>query len=199
MSSSRGRGRPRSQEGVDRREAIITEARRQFSQKGFAGTSVRGIGREVGVDPSLIHHYFGDKQGLLVAVLDLPVDAPAKLAEVLTGPEDGLAERVIRTFLESWDGHRPAFAALVRSNLGESATDMPVVGFLDGVLIERVAQRLEGDLLRLRADLFASAVLGLGISRYVLQLEPLASASPAQVAALHGPALQRLVEQSAHP
>ena len=101
----RRRGRP------DTRAAILAAAREQFSASGFSGTSVRAVARGAGVDPALVHHYFGTKDQLFAASLELPMDptliAPALLADGL----DGLGERLVRTFLGIWDDIRRLFAA----------------------------------------------------------------------------------------
>ena len=52
---------------------------------GFAGTSVRAIAAEAGVDPALVHHYFGTKDDLFLAALELPVDPREVLAPAIAG------------------------------------------------------------------------------------------------------------------
>ncbi|HYN18523.1 MAG TPA: hypothetical protein VEY96_10610 [Actinomycetes bacterium] len=44
---------------------------------------------------------------------------------------------------------------------------------------------------RLRATLVGSQLIGLAMARYIIKVEPLASAPPAQVVAAIGPTLQR--------
>lgn len=191
--TGRPRGRPRTQDDTDRRGQLLAEARRQFAARGFAAASVRSIAREVGVDPSLIHHYFGDKQQLLVASLDLPVDPPARIRTVLQGGLADLGQRIILTFLDTWDPHREAFATLIRTNSSD-AHGGPARGLVDDVLVSGLAERLAGPDARLRAAQIGSMVLGLGMMRYVLQVEPLASASAQDVAQSHGAAVQWLVD-----
>ena len=50
----------------DTRGEIITAARQAFAANGFDRTSLRSIARSAGVDPALIHHYFGDKDALFI-------------------------------------------------------------------------------------------------------------------------------------
>lgn len=188
----RTRGRPRSDDAADRRAVLLDVARRHFAEKGFAGASLRGIAREAGVDASLVSHYFGDKQSLLVATLELPVDPAAKVAEVLDGPLEDLGERLVRMFVTTWDDHREAFATLVRTTLsGQDVAGTPVLQLVNAVVVDGLTQRLDGD--RLRAATVASQVLGLGVARYVAQLEPLASADVEDVVALHGRAIQSVL------
>jgi AcrR family transcriptional regulator len=47
------------------RARILDAGERAFCEQGFFGISIRQIAREVGVHPTLIGHYFGDKKGLL--------------------------------------------------------------------------------------------------------------------------------------
>jgi AcrR family transcriptional regulator len=188
------RGRPATGDATDRRAALVSAARRQFADRGFTGASLRSIAQEAGVDASLVSHYFGDKQALLVATLDLPVDPAAQVRAVLDGPSEGLGERLVRAFVTTWDPHAQVFATLVRTAVaGDLATS--VVGtLLRSVVVEGLADRLDGEQVELRATLVASAVLGLGVARYVARLEPLASTPADDVARLHGPAVQSLVE-----
>lgn len=56
---------PRRQQAEERREQILDSALRVFSQKGFAGASMRDIARECGITEGLIYHYFESKDQLL--------------------------------------------------------------------------------------------------------------------------------------
>jgi AcrR family transcriptional regulator len=78
MASARTRSTPRRRpgrplrrpddEGVRRR--LLATAARLFAQRGSAGVGLREIARRADVTPGMISYYFGDKQGLLLAVLD---------------------------------------------------------------------------------------------------------------------------------
>ena len=48
----------------DTKEAILAAARHAFAENGFDGTSIRNIAANAGVDPALVHHYFGPKDQL---------------------------------------------------------------------------------------------------------------------------------------
>jgi AcrR family transcriptional regulator len=61
----------------DTRAEIVDAARAAFAERGYDGASLRGIARDAGVDPSLVHHYFDGKAALFVAALDLPADPRA--------------------------------------------------------------------------------------------------------------------------
>jgi AcrR family transcriptional regulator len=55
---------PRRQQAEERREQILDAALHSFSQKGFAGASIRDIAREAGITEGLIYHYFESKEKL---------------------------------------------------------------------------------------------------------------------------------------
>ncbi|MGZ4460469.1 MAG: TetR/AcrR family transcriptional regulator, partial [Nocardioidaceae bacterium] len=97
---SRGR-RPGS---PDTRAAILDAARGLFASGGFSGTSVRAVAAKAGVDPALVHHYFGTKEDLFVAALALPIDLRDVLAGVAaSGEPEQVAERLLRVFFSVWD------------------------------------------------------------------------------------------------
>lgn len=50
----------------DAREAILAAARTAFARDGYS-TSLRGIARDAGVDPALVHHYFPGRAQLFTA------------------------------------------------------------------------------------------------------------------------------------
>ncbi|MGF1675225.1 MAG: TetR/AcrR family transcriptional regulator [Rivularia sp. (in: cyanobacteria)] len=54
---------------IDTKEQILNVAERQFAQKGYAGTTLRGVIKEAGVNIAAVHYHFGSKEELFVAVL----------------------------------------------------------------------------------------------------------------------------------
>ncbi|MEO1375752.1 MAG: TetR/AcrR family transcriptional regulator [Cyanobacteria bacterium J06635_10] len=54
---------------IDTKEQILNVAERQFGEKGFAGTTLRGVIREAGVNIAAVHYHFGSKEELFVAVV----------------------------------------------------------------------------------------------------------------------------------
>jgi AcrR family transcriptional regulator len=173
---------------------VLAAARDCFAERGFEGTTIRAIASAAGVDPALVHHYFGSKEDLFVAAVEAPVDPADLLPEVLAGGPDALGENVVRLFLRVWDGPmQPAGLALVRSATGSERR----ARLLREFLVARVLRRVVGTLdlppaeREARGALVASQLAGLMLTRYVLRLEPLASASPESLVAAVGPTLQR--------
>ena len=192
---SRGRGRPAGGTTGDTRAAILAAARSQFAARGFKGASMRSIAGEAGVDASLISHYFGDKSQLMVATMQLPVNPIEKIAGVVAGGPDGMAERLVRTFLNAWDPHREVFSTLVRTTLGGGDTEAPMLQLARSVLIAKLLEVLEGDDRELRATLIASHIIGMATLRYVAKLEPLADAPIEDVVAAYAPSMQLLISR----
>ena len=178
------------------RTAVLTAAKRAFGAQGYGATSVRAVAREAGVDPSLVLHFFGSKDGLFEAALELPFD-PSGLVPVLLagGPVEELGERVVRTFVGTWDalpGQGPMLAML-RSAVSHEDSAERLRSLLLRVMFRPVARgagAADGEV-DARAALLASQVVGLAFARYVLQLEPLASASADELVPLLAPTLQR--------
>ena len=175
------------------RAAVLAAAREAFGMQGYGATSVRAVARTAGVDPSLVLHYFGSKDGLFAAAIELPVDPAEVVAGLLAGGADGLGERIVRTFLAVWDaspGQGPMLAMLRSAVSHEDAAAM-LRELLLRVMLRPLAVGAGGDDPDLRAALLASQVAGLAITRYVLRLEPVTSASADELAPLLGPTLQR--------
>ena len=173
------------------REEILAAARSRFATDGYDGATIRGIAASAGVDPGLVRHYFGSKEHLFVESMEFPVD-PAVMVKQLIGPGlDGAGERLVRFFLETWDAPDTPFVALLRSvTTNEQAAEM-LRQFLTREVVGRVAASLDLDRPELRASLAASHLVGLAFVRYVVRLEPVASADRETLVAQVGPTIQR--------
>ena len=184
------RGRRRG--SPDTRAVILDAARSLFAQHGFSGTSVRAVAGAAGVDPALVHHYFGSKDDLFVASLSLPVD-PRTVFEVVAaqGP-DGAGERLLRGFLSVWDdpGLQPSMVGFARGLLDPSASELVKNGFLE-VVIKPLGEALGIDDPGKRMPLVASQMIGIVMFRYLVHVEPLASMSADEVVAVYAPTIQR--------
>ena len=174
------------------RAAILDAARSAFATAGFAGTTIRAVASAAGVDPALVHHYFGSKDALFLAALELPVDPREVLAPVVAGGIEQAGERFLTAFLSVWDDpeHQPALLAVARSVLDPSATRLLSQGFLPVVVLP-IGHALGIDRPEHRMPLVASQVMGLILMRYVLAVEPLASMPAADVVTVYGPTIQR--------
>ena len=184
------------------RQAILEVAREEFARRGLDATTVRQIAGRAGVDPAMIAHHFGSKQQLFLAALQVPFDPAVEIAQVLAGPRDELAARLLTRMLQVWDSPAGAGAvAAVRTAVQRDET----AGMIRDLALSRVLgplmETLEGSSEeRLwRANLVASQLVGLIFTRYVLRLEPLASAAPVQVVASVAPTVQRYLTGEVEP
>jgi AcrR family transcriptional regulator len=182
----------------DTREAILAAAREAFAERGYDGASIRAIATSAGVDPALVHHYFGTKDQLFNAIVRPPID-PAELIPKIVGggPVDALGERLVTTFMSVWEHpvSGPAFEALLRGAFASRISAKLVREFFAIQIMRRAILNLgevvDPATVPLRANLVASQLFGLATIRYILKFEPLASAPREAVVAAVAPNLQR--------
>ncbi|MCP2299402.1 transcriptional regulator, TetR family [Nocardia amikacinitolerans] len=175
------------------REAILAAARARFAEAGFDKTSIRAVAADAGVDPALVHHYFGTKQQLFGAVVELPVDPEVILSVMESAPLDQLGPTILGAVVGVWDSPAgPGIVAAVRSILTGSD---PVLArtFILEVVLERVRKRIATpeDDGHARVALAASQMMGVLVARKIIGVEPLASMPIDELVAAVGPTLQR--------
>ena len=175
----------------DTRAEVLAAARASFAEKGFRGTTIRAVAAAAGVDPALVHHYFGSKDDLFLAALEMPVDPRELLAPVMAQGPEGAGERLLRTFLSVWDDPdiQVQLLAVVRSVLTEDGGRLLKDGFIP-VVVGPVLAQLVKDRPEVRIPLVASQVVGLIVTRYLLALPPMAEMPAEDVVARIGPVLQ---------
>ncbi|MEU7801208.1 TetR family transcriptional regulator [Micromonospora arborensis] len=176
------------------REAILDAARTAFAERGFDAASIRAIAGTAEVDPALVHHYFGSKDQLFLAAMNLPLDPGQLVPKMLAGDRDGVGERMVRIFLGVWDSPAgSAGVALLRSAVSNEWTARLLREFITTQVLRRVLEQLDVDpaQLPLRGSLVATQMIGLAMMRHVVRLEPVASADPETLAAAIGPTIQR--------
>jgi AcrR family transcriptional regulator len=175
------------------REAILDAARRAFAEQGYQQATIRGVADLAGVDPALVHHYFGTKQDLFVAAVELPVNPVEQLMAVLADEPDRIGQRIVEVFLSVWDhaADRSPLLALIRSAVGDERAAAMLREFITEEVLGQLARRLGSPDARLRATLVGSQLIGLAMARYIIRVEPLASAPAAELAAAVGPTVQR--------
>lgn len=186
------RRRGRRPGGSDTRAQLLAAAQAEFAERGYDGATVRRIAERAGVDAAMVNHWFGGKDSLFTAALDIPVDPATLIAEVVPGDRDRLGERIVHRFVTLWDATGGApLATLVRSVASHEAAARLMRDFVARIVLTRVVRPVAPDRPELRAALCGSQLIGLGMARYVLRLEPLASADPATVVTAIAPTMQR--------
>ncbi len=187
------RRRGRRPAGEDTRGAILSAALSEFAVRGYDGTTLRGIARAAGVDARLVHHYFDGKEDVFVAAMELPA-RPQDIVPLIVGPGlDGVGERLVRFFFEVWDtpSGRERIVALLASVVSSPQGAALIREFLARELFGRIATALKLDDAQLRAGLVASQMVGVALARYVVLLEPLASADVEELVPHLAPTIQR--------
>jgi AcrR family transcriptional regulator len=177
----------------DTRDQILAVARRRFATRGYDATSLRGIATDAKVDPALLIHYFGTKQGLFTAATGLP----AGLSEVFAGQQDrtlrDFAESLARSYLGFVDSDqsRNAILALVRSAVSNENAAAMLREFLAAELLPVIASRTGRENAPLRASLAAAQLMGVAMLRHVVRLDPVARATPDEIVALVAPVIEQ--------
>jgi AcrR family transcriptional regulator len=194
--SAEQRGRGRRPGGPDTRGQILGAARKSFADKGFGATTIRAVAADAGVDPALVHHYFGSKDDLFLAALEIPVDPRALVPEVFAAGVPGSGERLLRLFLSVWeDPHaRLPLLALLRAGLGQEGPESLLQQGILRMVLAPLRRALPPEEADRRVQLVMSQMSGLVLTRYLLALEPLASMPVEEVVAWVAPTLQRYLD-----
>ncbi|MER6435568.1 MULTISPECIES: TetR family transcriptional regulator [unclassified Streptomyces] len=181
-AAPRRRGRPsrtQTQAAPATRDRILDAARGEFSERGYEKTSVRGIAKAAGVDSALVHHYFGTKEQVFEAAVEVAF-APALAAPtaVEDGPLDGIGERLTRFIFGVWENPatRAPLLAIIRSAVNNETAAAVFRRLIAAQLLRRIAQRVDLPDAEIRAELAAAQLVGVAMLRYVIKVEPLASA-----------------------
>ncbi|AKK28233.1 TetR family transcriptional regulator [Mycobacterium sp. EPa45] len=184
-------GRPRGTS--DTRERILVNARELFARNGIDKTSIRSIAAAAGVDSALVHHYFGTKEQLFAAAINIPIDPMTILVPLRDTPVEELGHVLPSILLPLWDSEMgTGLIATMRSLLAGSDISL-VRSFLQEVITGEVAPRVDNPAGsgRLRVQFVASQLVGVVMARYIIGLEPFASLPPQQIAETIAPTLQR--------
>ncbi|WP_224292103.1 TetR/AcrR family transcriptional regulator [Streptomyces olivaceus] len=192
-ATTRRRGRPPRTESAGTRDRILTTAREEFSERGYEKTSVRGIAKAAGVDPALVHHYFGTKEQVFAAAVEVAfapaLEAPGAIAD---GPLAEVGERLTRFILGVWENPatRTPLLAILRSAVNNETAAAVFRRLIADQVLHRVAAQLDLPDAELRVELAAAQLVGCAMLRYVVKLEPLASADAEQIVARLAPVVQ---------
>ncbi len=182
------------------RQAILRSAQQQFLARGYDGTTIRSVAAAAGVDPALVHHYFGSKDQLLLAALQDMGQIEQAAPELLAGGVAGLGERVIRATFEVYETtYRPMWGALiglVRTAIASEVAALQLREGLAGGGLVRLVQALNQPQPELRAALLATELFGVAFARYVVRLEPIASADVDSIVAWYAPTIQRYLSEA---
>jgi AcrR family transcriptional regulator len=142
-----GRRSPAKRDAAKTRGKILDAATREFSKNGLSGARVDAICRAARVNPRMIYHYFSDKTGLYIAVLENVLSelrtAEMKLDFDHTPPDHGIAQ--LFEFIHAHFGAHPELmnllsgenllrAQFLRRSRNVQTISSPLLGLIDKLL-----------------------------------------------------------------
>jgi AcrR family transcriptional regulator len=177
------------------RQAILDAARTRFASDGFTATTIRRVAADAGVDAALVMQFFRSKNELFAAVMSISPEVLARLSTAFDGPGEHLGERVVRAFVDVWEGDpkdsEPLMAmlrgAIVHEQAGEQLRE-----FIQARLLDAVGPRADSEA-ALRTGLASSMLVGIVVGRRIVAVPILANADTETLVALVAPAIQNVL------
>lgn len=200
VMTAQEKARPKARRGrrpgtISTRQAVLHAARARFATDGFAATTIRRVAADAGVDASQVMQFYRSKDELFAAVMAVPASALTRFDTAFEGPDEHLGERVVRAYLEAWEG-TPAesqpLMAMLRGAIGNEQACAQLRDFLQSRLLHGTRGRSEDDA-TLRAGLAASMLVGIITSRQIIGVPVLAAAQTEQIVAAVAPAIQQIL------
>ncbi len=125
-------------------EAILEAARTQFAEHGYRGATIRAIAAKAGVDPALVHHFYGTKEALFAAAMRLPIVPSQVLGAALEAGRDApaLGEHIVRTALTLWESDelKDTFLGLFKSAATSESAAVMLREFLADSILGTIAR-----------------------------------------------------------
>ena len=153
------------------------------------------MARGADVDPALVYHYFGSKEGLLDAATNPPQKWLESVAKVWTTPIEQLGAALITLLLASWadDEIGPTLRAILQTAAHEPSTREKLRRVVEGSLMGVSGLGSDERDRLVRSGLISSQMMGFALMRYVWKIEPIASMTDAEAIAAITPNLQHYV------
>jgi AcrR family transcriptional regulator len=171
-------------------DQVLSAARQLFAERGFQATTIRAVAAAAQVNPALVHHYFGDKEQLFQAAMDLPVPPAVLISQITAGPRAEIAERLVRTFLRIWrdpvSGQR--MLGIVRAAATTEQGAIMLRRFAQDVMLARLPAALGVPKERVAAA--AAHLVGVAFAMLIARVEPLASMTDDELVTLLVPAIR---------
>ncbi|WP_203843668.1 TetR/AcrR family transcriptional regulator [Winogradskya humida] len=176
------------------RQAVLQAARARFAGDGFAATTIRRIATDAGVDPSQVMQFFGSKDELFATVMAIPPSALHRFDTAFEGPGEHLGERVVRAYLEAWEGpaeESEPLMAMLRGAIVNQHANTQLRDFIQSRLTHGMHGR--GDEAILRAGLAAAMLVGIITSQRIIGVPALVATDKETLVRTIGPAIQQLL------
>lgn len=166
---------------------ILDAARARFAVDGYAKATIRAIAADAEIDPSMVMRYFGSKDGLFAAAVQIDLDLP----DLAAAPPEAMGELLVRRFLAIWEGRENTVLLIL---LRSSITDDKVADRFRAIFAEQVLPAVlrfgdPADAPR-RGGLVVTQLLGIALCRYILRLPPVVEMRPDQLIADVSPVIQ---------
>lgn len=180
----------------DVRDAVLDAARAAFHSRGYARTTVKGVAAMAGVAPSVVSKYYANKESMFAAAMRLPFDPASSVPTLLAPGLDGMGERLVRATFEVFkdESTREDLLALFQAGNSAGKAAASLREFLEESIVDRVADLVGIPDARMRSALISSHLIGLAAIRYIVRLEPLASAPEEQIVRIYAPLIQDLLD-----
>jgi AcrR family transcriptional regulator len=171
------------------RTRILNAAREMLADRGYEATTIRAVANAAGIDPSMVMRYYGNKEGLFAAAVNVDLLLPSA-ADL---PVAKLGELFARHVVARWEGElSDEFIRLLLRSAGTNAGaaeqfrnifEQQIVTFVGSVAGD-------GPEARRRAAMLSSQVLGLCYCRYILELPAVVELDTETIVASLAPVLQ---------
>jgi AcrR family transcriptional regulator len=188
---------PRDERGV-LAARILAAAREAFADTGLAGTTIRAVARDADVDPALVYHYFGSKEGLLEAATTPPQRWLESVAKTWTTPVPDIGTALLRLMLDTWADEEigPVLRAVLQTAAHDPGTRKKLRNVVEGSLMGVSQLGTDEHDRKVRSGLIASQIMGLAMMRYIWKIEPLATMSEDEILAAVAPNLQHYIQSN---
>jgi AcrR family transcriptional regulator len=180
------------------RQTVLDAARARFANDGFAATTMRLVAADAGVDVSQVMQFSRSKDELFAAVMNIPNSALERMNMVFEGPKNDLGERVVRAFLQAWDGapeESVPLMAMLRGAMVNEPARHQLRDYIESRLLTRASKRIGPDV-RLRGGMALSMLMGLVVSRQITGVPVLARVDRDTLVAIVAPAIQQVLVPS---
>ena len=178
-SANAAAGPKRRRDPVASRAAILSAARSEFAEQGYAGATIRGIAHRAGVTHGLVMLHFKSKEQLFLAA----VPGHRDLADVVAGDPSLLPERVAAAYVERIEKGTAGdpLVALLRSAASNAAAATRLYAAMLENSITLYRDLLPGDDPEIRVELLGAQLIGVTFGRYITRSGRLAEMSPEEL------------------
>ena len=179
------------------RDLILKAARTRFAKDGYSRSTIRGIAADAGVDASLVMQYFGSKEELFAAVMNLGPNTMSLLSQAFDGPTGGLGERVTRAFFDAWDGDphiSEPLLALFRAAIGNQHATVQLRELIQKRVIDDLDPRLrESADMTTRIEIALSMLIGVVVGRRLVEIDALVQQNREALVSYLSPGIQAVL------